>query len=122
MNVLIVDDSRAIRSLLTRLLRSQGHTTFEAGNGIEALAAIEAQGGFDLALVDWNMPEMDGLQLLQSVRARPTLASMSVMMITTESEVSRMQLALAGGANEYLMKPFTPDALFGKLALLGSRA
>ncbi len=119
MKALVVDDSRAIRSLVSRLLKSRGFEIAEAGNGVEALAVLGAQGPFDIALFDWNMPVMDGYQLLQAVRADQKHAAMRVMMVTTETELPRLTNALQAGANEYLMKPFTAEALAEKLTLLG---
>jgi two-component system chemotaxis response regulator CheY len=120
MKALIVDDSRAIRSMLARLLKARGIETAEAGNGKEALSVLGTAGGFDLGFFDWNMPEMDGFELLKAVRADVANTAMRVMMITTESELPRMSAALEAGANEYLMKPFTPESFFDKLVILGA--
>ncbi len=73
----------------------------------------------DLALVDWNMPEMNGLEFVTAVRADERLRGMTLMMVTTESEQSQIVRALAAGAHEYVIKPFTPDAIIDKLTLLG---
>ena len=73
----------------------------------------------DLATVDWNMPVMDGLQFVSAVRANPAWRGVTLMMVTTESEHGQIVRALAAGAHEYLIKPFTPDALRDKLELLG---
>jgi len=73
----------------------------------------------DLALVDWNMPEMNGLEFVTAVRADPKYRAMTLMMVTTEGEQSQIVRALAAGAHEYVIKPFTPDAIVEKLALLG---
>jgi len=73
----------------------------------------------DVACIDWNMPVMDGLELVTTVRRRRELRSMALMMVTSESEQSQVVKALAAGAHEYLFKPFTPDALLAKLELLG---
>jgi len=91
----------------------------EAGNGIEALTALKAAGTVDVALVDWNMPEMNGFEFIQAVRADDTWAAMRIIMVTTESEIEKMTKALEAGANEYIMKPFTKDAIRDKLQLLG---
>lgn len=120
MRALVVDDSRAIRSVISRMLREMGYSVVEAGNGQEALDQLAAVGFVpDLALLDWNMPVMDGFTLLTALRADAKYASMRIMMVTTETEMERMQAAIVAGANEYLMKPFTPDALRDKLGLLG---
>jgi two-component system, chemotaxis family, chemotaxis protein CheY len=120
MRAMVVDDSRAMRSLLRNLLKSTGlEVVAEAGNGIEALAALKAAGTVDVALVDWNMPEMNGYEFIQAVRADDTWAALRIIMVTTESEIEKMTKALEAGANEYIMKPFTKDAIRDKLQLLG---
>jgi two-component system chemotaxis response regulator CheY len=120
MRAMVVDDSRAMRTLLRNLLKSTGlDVVAEAGNGIEALTALKAAGIVDVALVDWNMPEMNGFEFIQAVRADDTWAAMRIIMVTTESEIEKMTKALEAGANEYIMKPFTKDAIRDKLQLLG---
>jgi two-component system chemotaxis response regulator CheY len=116
---LVVDDSRAIRSVLRRMLAEIGLEADEAGDGRQALAALERITCPDVVLVDWNMPEMDGLALVHAVRANPDFEAVPIVMVTTESEVERVIQALEAGANEYLMKPFTKEGLLSKLELLG---
>ena len=119
MKAIVIDDSRAIRILLKRILFAQGFEVFEAGDGRQAIDELEKTGCIDLALVDWNMPVMTGYEFIVEMRARAEFAAMSIMMVTTESETSQVQLALDAGANEYIMKPFTDDVLKEKLMLLG---
>ncbi len=119
MKAIVIDDSRAIRILLKRILVAQGFEVFEAGDGRQAIDELEKTGCIDLALVDWNMPVMTGYEFIVEIRARAEFAAMSIMMVTTESETSQVQLALDAGANEYIMKPFTDDVLKEKLMLLG---
>jgi two-component system chemotaxis response regulator CheY len=116
---LVVDDSRAVRMIVCRTLREIGYEVGEAGDGLQALEALGRGGSVDLILADWNMPEMDGLELLQSVRANPAYRTIPVIMVTTEAEVSQMVAALENGANEYIMKPFTKEILVDKLRLVG---
>ncbi len=117
---LIVDDSRTVRLILRRILVEMGYEVCEAANGREALAAIETEGdAVSLVLTDWNMPEMNGLEFVKRVRQNPELASLRVVMVTTETELDHMVLALDAGANEYVMKPFTKDILKEKLELVG---
>ena len=117
---LVVDDSRAIRTILGRVLKELGFAVTEAGNGVEALDRIARQSApFDLALVDWNMPEMDGYQLIREVRSRPELDSTILVMVTTENEIEQIAKALEAGANEYVMKPFTREVIEDKLRLVG---
>jgi len=123
MRALVIDDSRAMRTILGRILAAQGFTVSEAGNGqeaLDALAELHAAGDLPaLALVDWNMPVMDGLTFIKSVRAISDYSSLTLMMVTTESEHAQIVRALAAGAHEYVIKPFTADAIADKLALLG---
>ena len=120
MRALIVDDSRAMRRIVGRILSDAGFEILEAGDGQEAIAVLEANADLPvLACVDWNMPVMDGLTFITEVRKRPEWRSITLMMVTTESEQDRIVRALAAGAHEYLIKPFTGDALVEKLDLLG---
>lgn len=119
MRALVIDDSRTMRRIVSRLLHDLGYTTDEAADGAEALALLEADSSYDLACVDWNMPVLDGLTFVYAVRQRREWRGITLMMVTTESEHDQIVRALAAGAHEYLIKPFTPDALRGKLALLG---
>lgn len=119
MRALIVDDSRTVRLLMKNLLNGMGFETFEAGNGREALQCLADVGTVALALVDWNMPEMNGLEFVQAVRGNASHAETKIIMVTTETEMPRLAAALEAGANEYLMKPFAKDALREKLAMVG---
>jgi two-component system chemotaxis response regulator CheY len=119
MRALIVDDSRAMRTILRGILKGLGFETFEAGHGKEGLTRLAEVGVPDLALVDWNMPEMNGLEFVQAVRATEANAEMRVLMITTETDMGRVTAALEAGANDYLMKPFTKESMVDKLAILG---
>jgi two-component system chemotaxis response regulator CheY len=119
MRALVVDDSRAVRMILGKMMRELGFETVEAEHGIEALSRLESGGSPDIALVDWNMPEMDGYTFLCQVRADARFADMQIMMVTTETEMHQVIRALDAGANEYLMKPFTKEAVAEKLQLLG---
>ena len=116
---LLVDDSRATRRILKLMLGNFGFETSEAENGIEGLAVLEQSEPFELAVVDWNMPQMDGLEFLKQVRAKSIYDKMLVLMVTAETEASQVVQALEFGANEYVMKPFTPDVIADKLGLLG---
>jgi two-component system chemotaxis response regulator CheY len=117
---LIVDDSKTIRMILGRILRELGYEVCEAIDGKDALKVIEAQKAtVDLVLADWNMPEMNGLDLVKHLRQNPDLASTKVIMVTTETEIDHIASALEAGANEYVMKPFTKEILKEKLELVG---
>jgi two-component system chemotaxis response regulator CheY len=96
-----------------------GYEVREAGNGAEALATLNAGGPPNLVMADWNMPVMDGLELLRQIRASAQFATVPVVMVTTEAEVDQMTAALAAGATEYIMKPFTKEILADKLRMAG---
>jgi two-component system chemotaxis response regulator CheY len=120
---LVVDDSKTIRIIIRRILIDLGFEVLEATNGVHALEVIEPEKGtVKLVLADWNMPEMNGLDLLKRLRQDPELSSLKVIMVTTETEMSQMASALDAGANEYVMKPFTKDILKEKLELIGVSA
>jgi len=117
---LVIDDSKAIRIILRRLLDELGFEVVEAANGREALRRLDASmGQFDLALVDWNMPEMNGLEFVREVRGQGGHEDLTMVMVTTETEAGQVVRALAAGANEYIMKPFSRDVLVDKLSMLG---
>lgn len=119
MRALIIDDSRAMRSILRRIVTDLSFETAEAGHGQEALDQLESGFDPDLCLIDWNMPVMDGYTFITKVRRQPAWRHITLMMVTTESEQSQIVKALAAGAHEYVIKPFTPDAIVEKLELLG---
>jgi two-component system, chemotaxis family, chemotaxis protein CheY len=118
---LVIDDSRTMRLMLGRHLRSVGYDVLEAGNGQDALDVLAAnhQDLPMLATVDWNMPVMDGLTFVQTLRQREEWRQITLMMVTTEAEHDQIVRALAAGAHEYLIKPFQADAFVDKLDLLG---
>lgn len=117
---MVIDDSRAMRGILKRILLPLGFEVREATNGKDALDQIwdhDLQPA--LALIDWNMPEMNGLEFVMAVRRQKHLRQMTLMMVTTESEHGQIVRALAAGAHEYVIKPFTAEAIVGKLSYLG---
>ena len=117
---LVIDDSRAIRMILGRTLNRFGYEVCSAANGREALDMIVAQRlDLSVILVDWNMPEMNGLEFVQNIRADPKYNQVPLMMVTTETEIEQMYRALDAGANEYVMKPFTDEVIADKLRLMG---
>lgn len=106
--------------ILSKTLKELGYEVREAANGLEALEVMKAEGAaVKLVLTDWNMPEMNGLELLKSLRQNPALASLVIIMVTTETELNQMAAALEAGANEYVMKPFTKEILLDKLEMVG---
>jgi two-component system chemotaxis response regulator CheY len=115
---MVIDDSRAMRKILKSALAEMGHEGFEAGNGQEGLDLLKSQGPFELALVDWNMPILNGYQFVQNVRKEQTNSGMKILMVTTEVETAQVARALEAGANEYVMKPFTTGILKEKIDML----
>ena len=118
MRALIVDDSRFVRGYLRGLLEEKGIECEEAADGQTGIDQLNSDAPFDLALVDWNMPGMNGLDMLTQLRAEGH-SDVKVLMVTTEAENDFIVRALDAGADEYLMKPFDDDALTEKLAMLG---
>ncbi len=119
MRTLIVDDSRFIREYLRQELERMGTECVEAEDGSLALSLLRRGECFDLMLVDLNMPGMDGLECVRRLRAESLDPEMKVMMVTTESDHKVIEEALDCGADEFLMKPFTPQGLREKLMLMG---
>jgi len=119
MQALVVDDSRAMRAILTRLMVGLNFDVAQAPDGAEALALLDGGLRPDVALVDWNMPVMDGLSFIKACRAREDLRGITLVMVTTESGHGQIVRALAAGAHEYVIKPFTDEVIAEKLGLLG---
>ena len=118
MRALVLDDSKAMRMILKSILKDFGYECFEAGNGQEALDKLSESEPPLLALVDWNMPVMNGFEFLKKLRADRRYDETKVVMVTTESEMDNVQAALEAGANDYAMKPFEKIALKMKLEML----
>ncbi len=108
-----------MRSILESILDEVGFEVSLAADAEEALAVLENDHSFELALVDWNLPTMSGLDLVTAIRERLTLGDIKLMMVTTETQLGRVREALEAGADEYIMKPFDKEMLLEKLALLG---
>lgn len=116
MYILSVDDSRTTREFIRNSVELLGYDFLEAANGIEALALLRAADHtIDLILLDWNMPEMDGLTLLKELKEDAALRSIPVTMVTTEIERHKVINAVAVGAKNYLMKPFSQEDLISKI-------
>lgn len=122
MRALVIDDSRAMRSILRSLLSDLGYQVVEAANGREALQKLASEPGLSMAMVDWNMPEMNGFEFVQTVRKNKSYDGLRLIMCTTETEMSQVIRALEAGANEYVMKPFTKEIIREKLSMLGMAA
>ena len=117
---MVVDDSRAMRSMLRKMLCENGfEVVAEAENGKQALERLNELGPIQLTLLDWNMPIMSGYELLCELRRDPKWSAMRIMLVTTETEATQILRALDAGADEYLIKPFRKEALRDKLCIMG---
>lgn len=122
MKMLIVDDSKAMRTFLQHLATELSFQTEEAEDGREGLSKLiknDPREPFDVALVDWDMPVMNGLELVQTVRRNRDFSSLKLMMVTTQNTMERVAAALEAGADDFLMKPVTKESLEEKLQILG---
>lgn len=116
---LVVDDSKAMRMILSRMLRGLGFDVLVAENGREGLEVLDRAGEVAVALVDWNMPEMDGVEFVRRVCEQRGTTRPRLMMVTSETDLGRVTAALDAGADEYAMKPFDAEVIKEKLELLG---
>ena len=115
---LVVDDSQAMRAVVCKTLQRLGFDVVEAIDGLDALERLSTMRVPELALVDWHMPRMNGIELVRVLRKNPAYARMAIVMITSETTTDSVVQALAAGADEYLMKPFSAEVLRDKLTLL----
>jgi two-component system chemotaxis response regulator CheY len=120
MLALIIDDSRAMRRVLRRIVEPLGFTIIEGEHGQDGLDQLAKYNhDVDLILVDWNMPVMDGLTFVKTLRANKDIPRITTVMVTTETEPAQMARALMAGVDEFVMKPFTAEILIEKLQLIG---
>lgn len=119
MLALIVDDSRAMRRILRQIIEPLGVQINEAEHGFEALQCLSEHPETELVFVDWNMPVMNGIEFVKAVRANPVNNRTKLLMVTSENSLAGIITALKAGADEFVMKPFTPDILLDKLRLVG---
>ena len=121
MKILIVDDFSTMRRIIKNLLRDLGfNNTVEADDGSTALPVLK-NGGIDFLVTDWNMPGMSGLELLEQVRADPTLCKLPVLMVTAEAKREQIIRAAQAGVNGYVVKPFTAAVLKEKIEKIFER-
>lgn len=115
MKVLVVDDSVTMRRILANIIKQMGeHQIVEAADGLEGLAQLVNESDIGLILTDWNMPNLNGYDFL--VKLRASNKAVPVVMVTTEAEKSNVLAAVKAGANNYIVKPFTPETVKEKLA------
>lgn len=116
MKVLVVDDSPTMRRIVVQMLKRLGYKDIvEADHGKDALERLESEGNFELLLTDWNMPIMNGLELVQAVRADPQLANLPILMVTTRNMKQDIVSAMRAGVNNYVTKPFDPKTIKEKI-------
>lgn len=113
--ILVVDDMSTMRRIIKTILNQLGYSNIdEAENGKQALAKLKKER-FDFVITDWNMPEMDGLELVKAIRADEELKTLPVLMVTAEAKKENVMEALKAGVNNYIVKPFTPEILKEKM-------
>jgi two-component system chemotaxis response regulator CheY len=116
MRLIVVDDSSTMRRIIKNTLTRMGHKdVLEAEDGVEAWSIIDANPDIEMILTDWNMPNMNGLELVQKLRADGRFKTVPIIMITTEGGKSEVITAMKAGVNNYIVKPFTPQVLKEKL-------
>ena len=119
---LIVDDSPTMRRIVFNTLKRLGYNDIEeAENGAEALEKLRSTEGINFVVTDWNMPVMDGLTLVQEIRGTAEYAKVPILMVTTRSVKDDIIEAMKAGVNNYVVKPFTPEVLKGKIDLILSK-
>jgi len=112
MKIIIADDSRVMRNIIENAIKPLGLATLHAGNGQEVLDFLEREGAeIGIILLDWNMPVMNGLEVLETIKKNKTYTHIPVLIVSTESEDDKMSKAFAAGAKGYISKPFTPERL-----------
>jgi two-component system chemotaxis response regulator CheY len=119
MQALILDDSRAMRQILKRIIAPFGFDIIEAADGEEGLEQLKRFPEIEFALVDWNMPKMSGIDFVRTVRGEMGNSEIKLVMVTTESEPAKVARALMEGVDEFIVKPFAYEELLQKLNLLG---
>lgn len=115
LKILAVDDSPTMRRIIVNTLKRAGYEDVaEAGDGKDALAKLKTEK-FDFIITDWNMPEMDGLTFVTTVRSDPELKALPILMVTTRSVKEDIMQAIKAGVNNYIVKPFTPETIAEKI-------
>ncbi|MFQ5602967.1 MAG: PleD family two-component system response regulator [bacterium] len=115
MKILTVDDAKTVRTLIKNILVADGHEVSEAENGVQALNIIHSRDDIDIILLDWEMPEMDGLTFLTKIRTENLAPNTKIIMLTCLNKITNILKAMDAGADEYLMKPFTPEIILDKI-------
>lgn len=119
MRALVIDDDPAILLIIASILKGLGYEVTTASDGREGLERLTESGSPDVVLVDWNMPCMNGLEFVKSVRSNSDYHDLPIIMVTTELEMSQLALTFDAGVSEYIMKPFAPIMIQEKLQMVG---
>jgi len=120
MKALVIDDSRAMRRMLSAFMTTHaGSENVEAEDGLYALEYLERFSPFDVALVDWDMPRLSGLEFVKAVRADPRYDDLKLLMVTARNDGADLEEALTAGADDFLMKPLSENMVVEKLRILG---
>ncbi len=119
MRALVIDDDPSIVRMMSHMLKSLGYEVSQACNGLEGLEQLTKLGVPDVVLVDWNMPEMNGLEFVKAVRSKSVYDDLPLIMVTTELEMPQLALTYEAGVNEYIMKPFELVMIQEKLQMVG---
>lgn len=119
MKVLVIDDSKAMRMILGKIMRELGFEVAEAENGLKGMDMMKAGALPEVVLVDWNMPEMNGFEFVKAVRARPDYGGVKLVVVSSETQADGMDRMDEAGVDGYVTKPFTREGLAEKLQVLG---
>ncbi len=122
MRVLIVDDSKTMRLIVGKILKECGYETQEAGNGKEALEILEKDPSFSFVMADWNMPEMNGYDMVCAIKKDERFKNLPIIMVTTETEAANVQKAIEAGASDFVTKPFKKETISEKINKIFSGA
>ncbi len=118
MKALVIEDSKVVRSITSKMLDEMGFAVSEAENGLVGIEKVK-KDTYEIIILDWNMPELDGMGFLKKARNDNLLADAKVILCTTENEKEKIEEAMNSGAHEYIMKPYTSEILEDKLKILG---
>ncbi|MCH6256929.1 response regulator [Puniceicoccaceae bacterium K14] len=119
MKSLVIDDSMTMRRILRSYIEANDIEVVEAKDGCDALEKLEEGNDFTFALIDWDMPRMNGFEFVKAVRAKPEYNDLTLMMVTSHNSMDDIAAAIEEGSNDFLMKPFTEEMVTDKLRMLG---
>lgn len=115
MKVLVVDDSKTMRLIVSRIMKELGYEVGEAGNGKEAIDALKNDSSYSLVMADWNMPEMNGYEMVVNIKSDDNLKKIPIIMVTTETETGNVSKAIEAGASDFITKPFKKETVQEKI-------